>query len=367
MREALRYGFDADEPPRDFSSNGYTSKLILAVSGGSDSMAMLALAAEIHALGCGLWPLAVTIDHGLRPEAAAEAEQVGQTCKQLGVPHSIIRWERSETGPVSQADARRARHSLLARWAAARGISQIAMAHTRDDRLETFLMRARQGSGWYGLGGLMPYAHSPVWPDGGGLRIFRPLLAFRREELRDHLRTRGIEWIEDPSNQSEKYERVRMRRLVNRMSASTRDKAIHTLDRLAQMRVATAKAAFRLLNDHVHKRGEAADIHLDAREQVGPEAWRRFIEAMVMAAGGGSLPPRGEALTRLLDRIATRDPVLERGVTLAGAKIRLGKGALLTFSRAPPRGERAGSPLATPDWARAGWLLWPTNLGPLRV
>lgn len=370
MREALRYSFEADcEPanPRDLSFNDYNMRLVMAVSGGSDSMAMLALAQEIAALNCGLTLMAVTVDHGLRPEAAAEAAYVGRICEGMGIPHSIVQWERDGTGAVSQAEARQARHTVLARWADEHEVGQIALAHTRDDRLETFLMRARQGSGWYGLCGLTPYAFSPVWPEGAGLRIFRPLLAFGREELRDYLRAREIAWVDDPSNQSSRYERVRMRRLLARVSPATQQKAIDAMDSLAELRMATAEAAFRLAVDHVSEVYDRADIHLDARELVSREAWRRFIDAMVMAAGGAQRPPRGEALDRLLDWIARRDPAMRRGVTLAGAHIHIRKGALLTFRRAPPRGRRPSEDDEPPDWSRASQLLSASNLGPLWV
>ncbi len=370
MREALRYSSELGGSlanPRDFRDNGHDKHLVLAVSGGSDSMAMLALAQEVATRTHGLVLSAVTVDHGLRPESAAEAAYVGRVCAEMGVPHSILRWERSGTGPASQAEARQARHTMLARWGKKNEIGQIYLAHTRDDRLETFLMRARQGSGWYGLCGLTPFAHSPVWPEGSGLYICRPLLAFGREELRDYLRVREIAWIDDPSNQSPRYERVRMRRLLERIGPATQQKAIDTMDGLAELRMATAKAAFRLMIDHVSKSYSQADIHLDARDLVGHEAWRRFIDAMVMAAGCSPHPLRGDALDRLLDRIARRDPALQRGVTLAGAHIHIRKEALLTFRRAPPRRGTQVETAWLPNWGRAGGLLWPSNLGPLWV
>ena len=370
MREALRHPFEADcelYNPRDLSFNDYDMRLVMAVSGGSDSMAMLALAQEIAALDCSLTLMAVTVDHGLRPEAAAEATYVGKVCAEMGVPHSIVKWEREATGAVSQAEARIARHGVLARWADKNEVGQIALAHTRDDRLETFLMRARQGSGWYGLCGLTPYAFSPAWPEGAHLRLFRPLLAFGREELRDYLCAREIAWVEDPSNQSSRYERVRMRRLLERVSPGAKQQAINAMDRLAELRMATAEAAFRLAVDHVSEVYDRADIHLDARDLVSREAWRRFIDAMVLAAGGSLRPLRGDALDRLLERIARRDPAMLRGVTLGGAHIHIRKGALLTFRRAPPRGGKWTEDDEPPDWSRASQLLCPSNLGSLWV
>ena len=123
---------------------GYHQTLGLAVSGGSDSLSLLVLAVE-WARERGRGVVAATVDHGLRPEALAEAEGVAAICARLGVPHDILTWSHfgRSGGAPGQAEARRARHALLAGWALARDVGIIALGHTRDDRIETFLMRAR--------------------------------------------------------------------------------------------------------------------------------------------------------------------------------------------------------------------------------
>ncbi len=191
---------------------GDDKSFAVAVSGGSDSVSLLVLAKEFRERS-GVPFTAVTVDHGLRPEAKDEARLVARLCDELGVAHHLLTWRRDGVGAVSQEAARRARHTLLAQWAERQGVRKIALGHTLDDRLETFLMRARQGSGWHGLAGLMPDSYSPAWPEGRVLMLLRPLLAFERENLREELRARGIGWIEDPSNEADRFERVRMRRL----------------------------------------------------------------------------------------------------------------------------------------------------------
>lgn len=333
----------------------------VAVSGGSDSLALLVLAND-YCRTRGLPCLAVTVDHGLRPESADEAAFVARACAGLGIAHSTLIWRRdAAAAPVSQAAARMARHRMLATWAVERGISQFAIGHTRDDRLETFLMRARQGSGWHGLAGLMPNSCSPVWPGGGGVFLIRPLLPFGREELRADLRARGLAWIEDPSNAAERFERVRMRRLIGRLDTGARDSLLRVMNRLCEMRTAVMRAAGALLAQvRISPDGREASLALTAGRGVGREAWRRFIEAEVMAAGGAELRPRREGLDRLLRSIEDGAPELVRGMTLAGAKIRVRKGGLLTFSRAPAR---HGKPDAgSPDWKRAEMLLTASDL-----
>lgn len=334
----------------------------VAVSGGSDSMALLVLAAEACAKA-GVTVKAATVDHGLRPEAAEEARIVRDFCRKLEVEHTTLRWQRETEGSVSQDAARRARHKLLAAWAEKVGAGVVALGHTRDDRLETFLMRVRQGSGWHGLAGLLPTGFSPVWPEGRGLKVIRPLLAFGREELREDLRARGVTWIEDPSNEAAKFERVRMRKLLQRMDAGTQARALKVMDGLMDMRRSVAAEAQQLLSELTRADG-VATLALSAREGTGAQAWLRFIEAMVMAAGGAAGPPRREALDRLLARINAKEPALERGVTLAGAAIRLREGALI-FSQAPRRRDEAPRP--DPDWGRAEQLLTMPDLRMLAV
>jgi tRNA(Ile)-lysidine synthase len=340
------------------------SAFAVAVSGGSDSMALLVLAAEFQR-ETGLPFSVLTVDHGLRPEAKDEAQQVGRVCEGLGVRHHLLRWDRKTDARVSQDAARDARHRLLAEWAGQHACGHIALGHTRDDRLETFLMRARQGSGWHGLGGLLPDSPSPVWPEGRAVMLLRPLLAFGREDLREELCRRGVGWVEDPSNTAERFERVRMRKLLQRVGLQTATKMVTVMDRLLVLRAGVAAAASEL-SAHVGLDADdsAANVALNARGMVGAEAWLRFVEAMVMAAGGAPHPPRREALERLLRRIETGDVQLGRGVTLAGGKIRT-RSDKLVFSKAPPRGgEPAGE---KPDWNRARRLLHSPDLRVLSV
>jgi tRNA(Ile)-lysidine synthase len=323
----------------------------LAVSGGSDSTALLALAAD-WARARGKRIAVATVDHGLRPEAAEEAVGVAAHCKTLGLPHATLDWRREKTGPVAQAEARRARHALLALWAQERGLRALALGHTRDDRIETFLMRARQGSGWRGLAGPLPSGASPVWPEGRGLRLIRPLLAFGREELRAEMRTRGLGWIEDPSNQSDRFERVRMRTLASRMDKQTLQQTLRVMDGLAHMRAAVVAEARSALA-FVATNDSAAHMSLERFRTTGAEARLRLLEALLMAAGGGEAPPRSEALKRLADQIV-HGVGLSGGVTLAGAWIKR-DGEDLTLQQAPAR--RGEAATAGPVWDRAAALL----------
>jgi tRNA(Ile)-lysidine synthase len=334
----------------------------IAVSGGSDSTALLVLAAD--------WAetrrkhiAAATVDHGLRPEAKKEAAGVAHLCAGLGVTHATLAWKRrGGLGLAGQAEARNARHGLLADWAHKAGIRVLALGHTRDDRLETFLMRARQGSGWHGLAGPLPSGPSPAWPEGRDLRLIRPLLAFGREELRAELRRRELAWIEDPSNRAERFERVRVRELARRMDEGAVAQALRVMDGLAQMRAAVgaeARLALRLTETD----RDDARVSREVLRQIGPEARLRLLEALVMAAGGSPTPPRREAMDRVVQKL-TEGAGLAAGVTLAEAWIRPSDGGLLV-SKAPPR--KGAPPRPGPAWDRAKALLADPGLAALAV
>ncbi len=180
----------------------------MAVSGGPDSLALLLLA---NAAMPGRVD-AATVDHGLRTEARAEAEFVGEVCAQIGVPHAIL--------PVglaagnTQAMARAARYEALGLHFTQMGVATFATAHHADDQAETLLMRLNRGSGLSGLAGVRP--SSIFFPAGvvAEMLLIRPLLGWRREELAAIVAEAGIEPVRDPSNTDDTYERARIRKAI---------------------------------------------------------------------------------------------------------------------------------------------------------
>ena len=179
-------------------------RLGLAVSGGPDSMAMLLLA---EAAIPGQFEV-VSVDHGLRPEAADECAMVARVCVERGIPCEILRIEVG-SGNL-QAQARRARYEALAEWATRRGLSAIATAHHADDQAETLLMRLNRGSGLAGLAGVREVGMVRYH----GNTLIRPLLTFRRDELGEIVGRSGLEPVHDPSNEDERYDRARIRRVL---------------------------------------------------------------------------------------------------------------------------------------------------------
>ncbi|MAU67408.1 tRNA lysidine(34) synthetase TilS [Hyphomonas sp.] len=291
----------------------------VAVSGGSDSLALLKIAAG-WAGASGRSLLALTVDHGLRPEAADEARFVADVAARLGAPHRTLRWPAPVPG---QAKARQARHELLAAAAREAGSVIILTAHTQDDQAETFLIRARAGSGWYGLAGIQPLSLSPAGGTGVPVLVARPLLSASRAGLREMLRAEGQDWVEDPSNSDPAYERVRMRQLLAAEPA-LRARVLALQEKLQLLRQVQDRSLGRWLSADVEIR---ADGTLRTPLPIPPgEMGERALGALIALAGGRTRPLRTDALSRLTRRVANPDTL--RPATLGGAAIRIKNGNL---------------------------------------
>ena len=177
--------------------------IALAVSGGSDSMAMLRLALQWSKSSTKLTVL--TVDHGLRPEAAGEARQVGRWCAAFGIDHHTLNWQGLKPTTGIQAKARVARYDLLAAWCAFNQVTWLLTGHTQDDQAETVVMRQARTNTADSLAGIWG---TSKWND---VKILRPILSMRRTDLRTYLNGLDQPWIDDPSNFDETFERVRVR------------------------------------------------------------------------------------------------------------------------------------------------------------
>ena len=175
------------------------ARLGVAVSGGSDSLALMLLC---HAAYPGRTYVA-TVDHQLRIESKSEAEFVGVVCAMLCLPHTVLVPPEPITGSLQSA-ARSVRYALLQSWADQNRVEAILTAHHADDQAETLLMRLNRGAGIGGLAGVRAV-------NG---RVVRPLLQWRRSELDEIVRISGVSPVHDPSNDDEKYARVRIRKAI---------------------------------------------------------------------------------------------------------------------------------------------------------
>lgn len=283
--------------------------LAVAVSGGGDSMALLALLAEMPEFRVR----AVTVNHGLRPEAAAEAALVAGFCAARGIPHDILTWQHGGqiAGNLMQA-ARLARRRLIADWAGQVGISHVALAHTAQDQAETLLMGLARAAGLDGLSGMRP-----SWQENG-VTWLRPLLAFGRQELRAVLVRRGITWAEDPTNHDAKYLRARARKALGPLSALGITEA--TLARSAA-NLALARGALDRITDQaahqiVQERAGALCLAPETLPDTDPEILRRLVLRGVSWLNPLPHAPRADRVARLC--MALRQG---RAATLAGVRL----------------------------------------------
>ena len=304
-----------------------TGRILLAVSGGGDSMAMLHMAGDGR---CAGRLHVATVDHGLRAGSADEARMVAQAAASRGLTHTTLVWRRAGTRPT-QAAAREARYALLVDEARRVGASAIALAHTCDDQAETVLMRALRigaSSGTRGLSGIAPLATHE------GIRLCRPLLDTKRGTLRDHLSASGAAWTDDPSNDDPAHERVRIRRRLASgdlpSAASIARLAALSRRHRAWLDARTAQALGACLRrDH-----EALRLALPC---PAPTLARDILSTLAMAAGG----------VRYRPRLAVLEPVRRAWQDGARLQVAVG-GALVASARGELHARREARAGATP-------------------
>jgi tRNA(Ile)-lysidine synthase len=285
--------------------------------------------------------LAVTVDHGLRPEAAREARDVKKLARDLDLPHRTLRWLGAKPRTGVPAAARAARYRLLAQAAMASGATHILTAHTRDDQAETLLMRMLRGSGIAGLAAMARQS------ERDGLWLARPLLDVPKSQLVATLKKAKIGFADDPTNRDTSYTRPRLRALMPALAEEGGD--ARNLARLAS-RLARANAALEVLADGAERYLALRDLH---------DATRFGFDAAAFSALAEEI--RLRLLMRVIDRVGHEGPAelgkvetllaaLDRAIlegkgrlkqTLAGAAITLA-GDRIHVAPAPPRRAKQG-------------------------
>ncbi|MDB5598576.1 MAG: tRNA(Ile)-lysidine synthase [Xanthobacteraceae bacterium] len=312
--------------------------LLIAVSGGPDSTALLWLAARWRGRRkAGPKLVAVTVDHGLRPEGALEAKAVKRFATELGIEHRTLRWTGDKPKTGLQEAARDARYLLLARAARRAGARHVLTAHTLDDQAETVLFRLARGSGIAGLSGMARVVAL------GDLLLVRPLLALPKVRLLATLKTAGVTFAEDPSNRDPRFTRTRLRNVLPELAGEGLDAArFATFARRAAranraIEMVTAVAAERLIAAPAPSPGRIV-IDAEGFETLPEEIALRLLGRVIDSVGDEGPAELGK-LESLLDAITESlrpgGKMLRR--TLAGALVTAGKGRFCV-ERAPPRG-----------------------------
>lgn len=307
--------------------------VVLAVSGGPDSMALMLLASLWVKAGLAPDDLAIevaTVDHGLRAVSAREAEWVAERAKSLGFPHTTLVWGGNKPGSALQARAREARYALLVAHARSRAKTPAAVvtAHTADDQAETLLMRLGRGSGLDGLAGMAP--SRPLLPDGS-VQLVRPLLAVSKGFLVALLKERGERWLEDPSNERLDFERVRIRSAHDHLSALglSNDKLALSAARLTRARDAlerlTDARLAALVNFHD---GVFASLDRAAWEAEPEEIRVRLLARLLVTFGGEAKPAQLSQIEAIVSAIARGRPLAQ---TLGGCIVSQGRTTLRLY------------------------------------
>ena len=332
----------------------------LAVSGGSDSTALMVLFAEwlAEAQRSPAEVFVLTVDHALRAQSGAEAERVAQMAAHLGFRHAILPWVGAKPKTGVQAAARAARYRLLTGFMAAKGLRLLLTAHTADDQAETLLRRLARGSGLDGLAAMAPVARLAAPTPGGVPEILlaRPLLGVGKAPLKAILVARGVPWIEDESNTALAFERSRWRAAGATLSplGLTGDSLALSARRLQRARAALewALAQFCSVEAGRYRVDPCGFIHIDA------EAWRalpgelkvRVLGKGIAAAGGSGDPVPLAKLEALAETLAVCGTAGRW--TLARTAIRAAPG-LIVLEREP--GRRRWPELVLAPGERALW------------
>ena len=300
--------------------------IAIGLSGGGDSHALLVLACE-WARATGRKVLALTVDHRLNPQSEHWTQSAGEMARALGANWQALSWADARAGTAVQERARMARHALLAEAAREAGAGILLLGHTANDAAENQWMRD-DGTPVGQLRELLP---SPVWPQGRGITLLRPLLAEKREQLRQFLRQCGLGWIDDPANADLRYSRIRARQAVGAPVANE----------ASRVEIMTPDP------------GPLADVGVLTfpRETLRVGA-ARTVSAALLCASGTSVPPRGDRLEALMDRIASKQDAVS---VLCGARVEMDAQSVHVFREAGEQRRSGLLPLILPKGVTTVW------------
>lgn len=291
-------------------------ELAVGVSGGADSLA-LALMANEQLKVYGYKIVALTVNHGLRPGAAKEAEYVAQIMQDNGIEHHILVWQGCKPESGIEEAARLARYSLMKKWCDEHKVKVLLVAHHLYDQAETFLMRLQRGSGLSGLCAMREVS------DFDGLKVVRPLLDVSPNILKDYLKSKNIKWVEDESNLNTKYLRNKIRKFLPVLCENTG---------ITAERIGEAAANLQSADDFIEK--QIDKLFAGEIKQYGHEVfcfaysdylkWHNEVKFRVLARlCKRQYIPRADSVLQVTEALGK---LPFAGVTLGGKEIFLGYG-----------------------------------------
>lgn len=287
------------------------------VSGGADSLALI-FRLEEWAKANNRKVVALTVDHGLRVESGQEALYVADLMKQYGIEHHILVWEGSKPTKGIEAEARAVRYQLLGKWCQENQVKVLATGHHQRDQAETFLLRLQRGSGLSGLSGILPVSNRD------GLMIIRPQLENTPQELKDFLIAKGIAWVEDPSNQCEDFQRVKIRNYLPQLEKEigiSVECLAGTADVLARTRAYMEEQVEQVVRDNVRylEKNCGAIVSKKSLDEMHEEIRYRLLALLIKKIGKRDYTPEAEDVLRLCRGIVSEQEF--RGCTLGECEI----------------------------------------------
>lgn len=292
----------------------------VAVSGGSDSIALMHLLSRWAHKSAQPQPVVLTVDHKLRQGSGTDAKDVVRSAKSLGLAAHLVRWIGSRPQGNIEASAREARYRLMGNWCVSHKCSALYVGHTLDDQAETFLLRLARGTG---LDGLSAMASVSGWPVGGyrDLSVVRPLLGMERDELRGYLADLGASWTEDPMNSDPRFARNRIRSAWPAFhdAGLTKARLAETATHLGRARAALDSATRDFLARSARRHEDGYAVDGAALTAVPREIGLRVLAELLMEIGGEAYRPRFKRLEMLFDAIISGNHC--PGRTLHGCRI----------------------------------------------
>ena len=285
----------------DFIEN-FGKKIAVAVSGGIDSLSLVLLANE-WAKNHDIKIVGLTVDHKLRPTSTNEAEYVNSLLKKYDIEHHTLTWEGEKPTSNIENTARDARYNLLIDFCEKNKIKVLLLGHHVQDQAENFLIRLFRGSGVTGLSSMQKIS------ERNGIKLVRPLLNVRKDDLKNYLIENKIEWVEDESNSDEKYLRNKIRNFLN--SFEDKDNIIK--------RINSTVSIFRLSESIIEDKVESLENNIYFYNQeynyytvklwkflsLDSEIQYRIVLKISKKVSGNVLNPRFSKVKRLLDSLET--------------------------------------------------------------
>ncbi|MBE6448182.1 MAG: tRNA lysidine(34) synthetase TilS [Alphaproteobacteria bacterium] len=281
------------------------------VSGGADSLALV-----LRLKDCGAKVVALTVDHGLRPSSAKEAEYVAELMKKNEIEHHVLTWEGEKPLTGIEAAARKARYALLFAWCKEHGIKYLAVGHHRRDQAETFLLRLQRGSGLFGLCGMAMFSRQD------DMVVVRPQLYDDPDDLRKYLQEKNVDWVEDESNLCDDFQRVRIRKFLSELEAKigiSEKRLANTALVLQRTRNYFEEEVEKRIKNHVRQWGDRVfSFSAKVISDWHAEIVYRFLAELLCRCGRRPYAPEAEELLRLIDCLKNS---AFKGCTLNGCEI----------------------------------------------